>query len=120
MENISTIYYNDFGVAFQWQKHAAFDSKKIQLVFRNTGFYLTLKELIQFSTCVEMAIESPLLCLDCNDVHSCKSLLLKTPFEQVNFVMSFAELNSVNDLIKGTFFQLKLDKFLENQFINKS
>ncbi|PHS67957.1 MAG: hypothetical protein COB12_01705 [Flavobacterium sp.] len=119
MEDINTIYYNAFGIAFQWKRCAIKDFKKIQLVFRNTGLYLTSDELIQFSENIEKALEKPMLCNDCKENDSCKSLLLETPAPQISFAMSYIELKDVQDLIKGTLFQLGLDKILEKQLIKK-
>lgn len=119
MEDINTIYYNTFGIAFLWKRCALKDFKKIQLIFRNTGLYLTSDELIQFSEHIENALKKPLLCNDCKESNSCKSLLLKTPAPQISFAMSYIELKDVQDLVKGTLFQLGLDKMLENQMIKK-
>lgn len=45
MEDINTLYYNTFGIAFQWKRTAARDYRKIQLVFKNIGLFLTSEEL---------------------------------------------------------------------------
>jgi hypothetical protein len=104
MSDIHKLYCNSFGITFQWKRCAGKDFKKIQLVFRNTGLYLTPYELILFSENIEKALEYPLLCNDCKGNSSCKSLLLETPARQISFVMSYTELKEVQDLIKGTFF----------------
>ncbi len=40
MEDINTICYNNFGIAFQWKRCETRDFNKIQLVFKNTGLFL--------------------------------------------------------------------------------
>lgn len=49
MEDINTIYYNDLGIAFKWKRCAAKDFNKIQLVFKNTGLFLTPKRTYSIS-----------------------------------------------------------------------
>ena len=114
MSDIHKLYCNSFGITFQWKSCATKDFKKIQLVFRDTGLYLTTNELIEFSENIEKALDYPLLCKDCKENSSCKSLLIETPGRQISFVMNYIELKEVQDLIKGTIFQLGLDKILES------
>ncbi|SIS88584.1 hypothetical protein SAMN05421766_104629 [Zobellia uliginosa] len=47
MDDITPIYHNPFGVAFQWKRNTIKDIRKIQIVFRDTGLLLTEKELVQ-------------------------------------------------------------------------
>ena len=44
------VYGNDFGLAFHWKRTDDLHCNKIQLVFKETGFHLTLSELEYFST----------------------------------------------------------------------
>jgi len=117
MGDINIIYYNDFGIAFKWKKCAAKDLKKIQLVFRNTGLFLTPNELIQFSKNIKSALKQSLKCKGCNHQNSCKSILLETPIAQTSFAMNYYELKEINDLVKGTRFQLELNKLIENLIV---
>lgn len=39
MKQIDTLYANDFGMAFYWKKDSRVLDDKIQLVFKETGFY---------------------------------------------------------------------------------
>ena len=106
MENINTIYYNDYGIAFLWKKGSVKDHKRVQLVFRDTGLYLTTKQLVSFSSTIDKTISKPNMCKNCKDNDSCKSILLETPASQISFAMSYIELKQVQDLLKGTLFQL--------------
>ncbi len=117
MEDINLIYYNNFGIAFQWKRCAVKDFKKTQMVFRNTGLFLTQNELIQFSDQIEMALESSCLCEDCLKNETCRLLLLEAPNPQISFAMSYRELKDIDDLVKGTLFQLNLTKLLKNNTI---
>ncbi len=118
MEDIYTIYYNSFGIAFQWKRCAVKDLKKIQLVFRNTGLFLTQNELVQFSKNIKKSLNQSLKCEDCNNQNSCKSILLEAPNTQTSFAMSYNELKEINDLVNGTCFQLNLNKLLEKLIIS--
>ena len=117
MEDINTIYYNKFGIAFQWNGCAAKDSKKIQIVFRHTGLFLTQNELIQFYDNIERTLHGSCLCKDCMEKDSCKLLLLEAPNPQTSFSMSYKELEGVQDLVNGTLFHLGLNKLLKRQMI---
>lgn len=118
MDDINTIYYNDFGIAFQWKRNLGKNSKKVQLVFKDTGMYLTPSELSQFSSKVERTLNNLCLCYDCKNKETCKSYLLQTPLGQLSFAMTFLELEKIRDLIKGTIFQLRLDNLLDNESID--
>lgn len=118
MEDINTIYFNNYGIAFQWKRCAAKDLKKIQIVFRNTGLFLTETELIKFSKNIEETLESSCLCNDCKKSGNCKLFLLQAPNPQASFSMSQAELKNMQDLLSGTLFQLGLDKILKDNIID--
>tara|TARA_R110000868_G_scaffold158589_4_gene386850 strand:+ start:59419 stop:59790 length:372 start_codon:yes stop_codon:yes gene_type:complete len=120
MNDINTIYYNDFGITFQWKQSAGKDFRKIQLVFRDTGLFITQEELILFSYKIQRALARPSMCDECTKEDSCKSHLLQTPLGQLSFAMTFQELSLANDLITGTIFQLRLDNMLENQSIDSN
>lgn len=117
MEDINTIYYNNFGIAFQWKRCSAKDFKKIQIVFRHTGLFLTPNELIQFSDNIENTLKNSCLCCDCIENNSCKLLLLEAPNPQTSFSMTYFELKEIQDLIKGTLFQLGLNNILKQKNI---
>ncbi|WP_298756161.1 hypothetical protein [uncultured Psychroserpens sp.] len=119
MNDINTLYYNDFGIAFQWKRCAAKDFKKVQLVFRNTGFFLTEAELIQFHKNVKRSLDSQQLCSDCKHNGTCRSLLLQTPANQISLAMSLIELQDAQDLIKGTIAQLELEHVFKANNISR-
>ncbi len=116
MQDINPIYHNDFGVAFQWKKNAIQHTKKIQMVFRDTGLLLSKQELIVFSKNIQCTREGATLCKDCKQNESCKAILLETPAPQVTLAMNQKELDAVHDLVEGTLFQLNLDQYLGNLF----
>ena len=113
MEDINTIYYNNFGIAFQWKKCAVKDIMKIQLVFRETGLFLTTDELIRFSKNIDRSLNSNCSCIDCMEYETCKSILVEAPNPQTTFAMSYKEIQEIQDLVKGTLFQMGLDKILK-------
>lgn len=120
MDDINTIYHNDYGIAFQWKKSAIKDHKKVQLVFRNTGLYLSLNELVSFSKTINRTISKPQMCKDCKHNNECKSILLETPASQISFAVSYIELKQIQDLLKGTLFQLQLENvFKENDIFKR-
>lgn len=115
MENdIYKLYHNSLGVAFKWKRSTAKDLKKVQLVFRNTGLFLTPKELIQFSKNIKKTLKEPLCCEECGNQNCRKTMLLEAPNPQTSFVMSYDELKQIDDLVEGACFQLNLNKLLEN------
>ncbi|SDE47396.1 hypothetical protein [Cellulophaga baltica] len=118
MNDINTIYYNDFGIAFQWKRNLGKDFKKVQLVFKDTGMYLTSGELMHFSSKVDDTLDNLCLCYDCQNKETCKAYLLQTPLGQLSFALTYAELEKIKDLITGTIFQLRLDTMLKNQSID--
>lgn len=109
MDEIYTIYNNDYGISFQWKRDALKDLKKIQLVFRDTGLFLTLKELAKFAKIIEKTINRPSKCNKCKEDKNCKSIVLETPAAQVSFAMSYNELLNIKDLVEGTLFKLQLE-----------
>ncbi len=111
-KNIYKIYHNDFGIAFQWKSDIT-KQDKIQLVFRNMGFYLSTKEIKQFRQNVYDA-KSAKGCSCCERDCDTKSILLKTPSTKVDLAVNNKELIEVEDLITGTLFQLDLDNYLNN------
>lgn len=113
MREIEQLYFNDFGVAFHWKKDNEILSEKVQLVFKETGFYLSYHEIKAFAqiignTCQEMQ------CGSCCDRSKCHKFLLKTPLQQIDLAVSRHELYQIKDLVEGTLFSMDL-----NEYINK-
>ena len=119
MKDINTIYYNDFGISFQWKRNTAKDIHKIQVVFNNTGLYLTPNEIFDFLNYTKASLKQAPLCEDCEKNKSCKSILLQTPAHQVSFAVSYPELIQIYDLLNGTLFNLGLDNVLKKFTINR-
>ena len=113
MTDMNPIYYNQFGVAFQWRRNNIKDILKIQIVFRDTGLLLSKEELIQFSKNIKFTKENNMSCQDCMHNESCKALLVDSPAPQITFAMNTQELNAVDDLVTGTLFQMNLENYLD-------
>lgn len=113
MQDIHPIYYNKFGITFQWNTSTGRDLSKIQMVFRDTGFLLTEDELKKFSQSIGNSLDNAYSCPDCADSDTCRGLLLDTPADQVSLVMSKKELLEINDLVAGTLFELSLSRILD-------
>lgn len=111
-QNIKLLYKNDFGIAFSWQYDI--DNKrplKVQLIFRDTGFYLTQEQLIHFSLQASKATSCE-ACDSCLEEHSGRNVLLKTPASEIDMAVSKTELIDIKDLVEGTLFQLRLENYL--------
>lgn len=114
MSDIRRIYHNDIGIAFQWKQDLAKNKDhKFQVIFRDTGFYLTIQEIENFSKFIKQAVERG-CCKDCQAKQKCRSILLKTPANTVDLAVSEQELQSIYDLIEGTLFHIKLNDYLKN------
>lgn len=114
MTDVNLLYVNSFGIAFEWPTAPSYTTKKIQLVFRDTGLMLSKEELWQFLKNIQHAKRSSSPCADCSAKHSCKALLVDSPFTQVSFAMNVEELKAMNDLVKGTLFHLDLENLLDD------
>lgn len=106
------IYGNDFGLAFHWKRADELQCNKIQLVFKETGFHLTLSELEYFSTLICESQSRIKACADCELRGNCSRFLLQTPSNQIDLAVSIPELKGIQDLVDGTVFKLKLQNYL--------
>ncbi len=114
MDDIIPLYSNDFGMAFQWRKSVLKDNSKVQVVFKDTGFFITRHELVYFSESIIDTIEKNYLEFQENIAcDSCRKLLLNTPANQVSLALDRNELLLIKDLIEGTLFQLDLENYLD-------
>ena len=115
MENdIYKIYHNNFGISFKWKNTNSVERKnKIQIVFRDMGFYLTQKEVITFYKNI-YETKNAKGCSCCTYEKESRCMLLKTPCNKVDIAINKKELNQIEDLIKGTLFQLNLDQYLDS------
>lgn len=108
MEDLQFIYRNDFGLAFYWKKKQA----KVQVVFRNTGFYLNLEEIKIFQQHVLETLDQQ-CCEKCKTSKKCRSLLLRTPSEKIELAVNREELEEINELLGGTIFKLQQQEYLK-------
>ena len=114
MQDIYRIYHNSIGIAFQWKRDIKNgNTDTIQLVFRNTGFYLNYKEIQEFYNKVKVAHQLK-QCEGCTKQNECSSYLLQTPSEKVDLSVNNEELQLISDLIKGTLFQIELNGYIND------
>ena len=106
------IYGNDFGMAFYWNQKEEVTSEKVQLVFKETGFHLTLSELEQFSALIVESKSRTSCCSDCKAKATCSRFLLQTPAKQIDLAVSIDELEGIHDLVNGTIFKMKLQNYI--------
>lgn len=114
MNDIYKIYHNEIGISFQWKKDIQNGfTDSIQLVFRNTGFYLNYDEIKEFYNNVNIASRLK-ACGSCRLNEQCHRYLLQTPSEKVDLAVNKSELELIEDLIKGTLFQIELDNYIND------
>lgn len=109
MEDIYKIYDNKIGISFRWTH---LQSDLTQVIFRDTGFHLSESEIELFIEKVTDAkIQKP--CRGCKMGNaSCRSILLQTPSNKVSIAVSLVELGHIEDLLRGTLFQLRMNNYL--------
>lgn len=110
MEGIKKIYSNNIGISFQWKEHK---SNRTQVIFRDTGFHLTEFELDVFLEKI-LDAKAQKNCNTCIKGNNCRSILLQTPSKKVSMAVSKIELSQIEDLLKGTLFQLQLNNYLQD------
>ena len=113
MKEIEQIYFNEFGVAFHWKKEQKVLKSKVQLVFKETGFYLSKEELTIFAGNIDLTCNE-LSCNTCEFQRKCHKFLLKTPLQQIDLAVSVDELMQIKDLVEGTIFQIQLKDYLDD------
>ncbi|KJD36682.1 hypothetical protein PW52_03300 [Tamlana sedimentorum] len=111
-QDIYKLYNNSFGIAFKWKDPITDQvQNKVQIIFRDMGFYFSHQEIIEFYNCVSAA-KWNLPCNQCDLNCDTRNILLKTPCKQIDVAINNKELALVDDLIKGTLFQLELDDYV--------
>ncbi|CAM1342964.1 conserved hypothetical protein [Tenacibaculum aestuarii] len=110
MDGITKIYDNSIGVSFYWEENK---SNLVQLIFRDVGFHLTEPEIELF---LDKVTDSKLQrnCGTCERGKDCRSILLQTPSNKVSMAVSAIELWQIDDLLKGTLFQLRMNNYLND------
>lgn len=106
------IYVNDFGMAFFWKEQQTVISEKVQLVFKETGFYFSIGELHHFMVLIEDSCRRNHACEGCAMTHQCHKFLLKTPVSQIDLAVSHKELSGIKDLVEGTLFKIGLYEYI--------
>lgn len=117
MNSIDKIYSNTLGISFFWKKEQYQPTPKIQLVFRDIGFLLTLNELKDFSNSCLITKQNQ-CCDHCKDPINCRSLLLRTPSEKIDLAVSRDELQQIEELINGTIFRVELQYWIKHVSAN--
>lgn len=107
-EDVYKIYNNDIGISFQWSH---IETNLTQIVFKEMGFNLSEQEIEIFIGKISDAKKQK-NCATCMAGDNCKSILLQTPFSKVSMAISKIELGQIEDLLKGTLFQLRLNSYL--------
>lgn len=111
MREIEQIYFNDFGVAFHWRKNDIVITERVQIVFKETGFYLSYIEIRAFAQIIDNTCEE-MNCGNCCHRSKCHKFLLKTPLEQIDLAVSKSELMQIKDLVEGTLFTMDLYDYI--------
>lgn len=114
MDNdIYVLHRNGFGIAFMWKKPSRILDEKIQIIFRDMGFYLTCDEVRCFYKYIE---ETRLKLVRCANgcALNCRFLLLRTPSRKIDIAINPKELEDIDDLIKGILFRIELEKYIED------
>ncbi|MGX7667644.1 hypothetical protein [Flavobacterium pedocola] len=117
MQQLQEIYQNDLGIAFFWCTKDKILQEKIQLVFKETGFYLSTADLMKFAKELDMTC-SKICCTDCELRNNCQRYLLRTPFDGLELAVSSDEALLIKDLVEGTLFQLQLNTYLNDSCKN--
>lgn len=111
MKDVEQLYHNDFGVAFYWKKKNRVLLDRVQIVFKETGFYFSAEEIKQFTEIIDAACEKR-GCQSCSIQGSCNKFLLKTPMREVDLAVCNSELLQIKDLLEGTLFNIGLRDYL--------
>lgn len=117
MRDVRIIYHNTFGMSFYWVKEDEVLTDRIQIVFKETGFYLSVAEIRKFSGMISEACTKT-NCGNCSKAGKCRRFLLKTPLKQIDLAVSANELDKIKDLVEGTLFQVELNHYLWNVSLN--
>ncbi|MBB4801220.1 hypothetical protein HNP37_001259 [Flavobacterium nitrogenifigens] len=118
MKDIEQIYRNDFGISFYWKEGNEVISDKIQLLFKQMGFYFSVQELNEFHDLIEECAT------DHNDYDTrgvkrvFDKFLLKTPYVAIDLEISPIELHSIKDLVEGSLFRLNLNEYIHGAGMN--
>ncbi|MGO1584413.1 MAG: DUF6686 family protein [Mesonia sp.] len=107
MKDIDIIYKTKYGISFYWKTQ----QDKIQLVFRDMGFFLKEEEVKIFHKNVMEAVEQG-CCSQCKTPKDSKSILLKTPSSKIELAVSKQELKEIHKFLSATLFHMEIKKYL--------
>lgn len=111
MESIYKIYDNSIGISFKWKN---VKTNLTQIIFRDTGFHLTTEEIeIFIDKICDTKSQKPCNACGLNSI-DCRSLLLQTPSNKVSMAISYSELSEIEDLLRGTLFQIRMNNYLSD------
>lgn len=113
MKEVAQLYHNSFGVAFYWKKQGRVIDSRIQLVFRETGFYLTPEQIGEFSELIANCHNNQCEC--CSLKGQCHKFLLKTPVPEIDLAVNYSEFMEIKDLVEGALFNIGLRDYLFNE-----
>lgn len=121
MEDFHKIYHNSFGASIQWKRSIKEHFNKVQIVFKNTGLYMTHEEIQLFSSYIDEAMSSAVNSILVENLDQEKKSLypVETPFSQLCFAMTLAEVKGLQDLIKGTLFNLNYTSLIKDVLSDK-
>lgn len=111
MKEIEQIYFNDFGVSFYWRKNDVVLKDRVQIIFKETGFYFTHDEVKHFAGIVSDMLANT-KCNGCDFRNKCHKTLLKTPVKEIDLAVSIEELKDIKDLLEGTLFTIGLNEYI--------
>lgn len=112
MRQIEQIYINQTGTAFFWKEQGSVLSDKVQLVFKETGFYFSVDEMEQFMKLINDSCVRNRTCENCAIKSKCHKFLLRTPVSQIDLAVSMLELEGIKDLVEGTLFKVSLHHYI--------
>ncbi|WP_157766133.1 hypothetical protein [Aquimarina aggregata] len=116
MNAIDKIFSNQLGISFFWKKEEVSITPRIQLVFKDIGFLLSVNELKDFSNACTIALQTQ--CAACKTPKTCRSLLLKTPSDKIDLAVNKEELDQIKELINETIFRVELKNWMRNLCLN--
>lgn len=113
MKDIAQLYYNNFGVAFYWRKGGELLTDRVQMVFKETGFYLTENQLRSFADTISNSCPDD-CCEGCGIKMQCHKFLLKTPIPEIDMAVTLNEYLQIKDLVSGALFNIDLMSYLND------
>ena len=115
MQEIDKIYSNEIGISFYWNTPAHDFIDKVQLIFRDIGFLLTLAELKSFASACSTTYTTS-NCRNCRLGNDCRNLLLKTPSNKIDIAISLNELDQVSSLLDATILKVELRSWINSSY----